>query len=91
MAYDTSNPPRLVTQPIAGAREWQYVSADASTAVRVDGYITNAEELGMKQYDTVKVVENDTGAVHFMTVAAINSDGSADLTDGLAVGTTDTD
>jgi hypothetical protein len=91
MAYSTSNPPRLVVQPIAGQRLWQYVSADDVATVNTNGYITNAEELGMKQYDTVIVVESDTGAVHFVTVVAINANGSADLTDGLAVGTANLD
>lgn len=91
MAYSTANPPRLKGQPIAGQRDWQYVSADAATAVRVDGYFTNAEELGMKANDTVYITESDTGAQHIATVVAINANGSADLTDGLAVGVTDTD
>lgn len=91
MAYSTSNPPRLVSQPIAGQRHWQYVSNDAITLVRVDGYITNAEELGMKANDIVTVIDADGNDADVAIVLAINSDGSADLSDGTAIDETNTD
>ena len=73
MPYATSNPPRLITQAIAGTRFWEYVSTDAVTAVRVDGYITNAEDLGMKANDIVTVIDSDGGTASMCIVAAINA------------------
>ncbi|BES72165.1 hypothetical protein RE428_31830 [Marinobacter nanhaiticus D15-8W] len=91
MAYSTSNPPRLCGQPIAGQRHWQYVSTDAVTDVRVDGYFTNAEELGMKVNDIVTVIDSDGNDADVCIVLAINADGSADLSDGTAISETNTD
>ena len=49
MAYETSNPPRMAVPSVgSGPSIWIYKDADAATVVRVDGYITNAEDLGMK-------------------------------------------
>lgn len=82
MAYSTSNPPMLISDGIGGkGQKWRYESTDAAADVDTDGYITNAEELGMKLYDTVDVMDTDAAVpiltVH--TVVAINADGSADL------------
>lgn len=87
MAYSTSNPPALVSQMVgkAGGSKWFYDSADAAIVVRVDGYITNAADLGMSVGDVVE--QRDTAGAtvaHNYVVAAINADGSADLTDGTA-------
>ena len=85
MAYSTDNPPQLRDQLIAGERKaWHYESTDASTVVRVDGYITNAQDLGMTVGDQVISVDTDnTFLTTSHTVAVINADGSADLTDGV--------
>ncbi len=95
MAYSTSNPPRMMAQPIAGQRQWQYVSTDAATVVRVTGYISNAGALGMKAGDLVWMVDSDASpvAAQLMTVATISATypGAADLTDGTAVTATNTD
>lgn len=95
MAYSTSNPPKCLVQSIAnaGAALWTYSSADASTVVRVSGYITNARDLGMKVGDAVITIDNDAVPVvqSMHVVSAINSNGSADLSDGVAVGSTNTD
>lgn len=91
MTYSVSNPPRLVSQPIAGQRHWQYVSTDPITDVRVDGYITNAEELGIKVNDIVTVIDSDGNDADVAIVLAINSNGSADLSDGTAISETNTD
>lgn len=95
MAYSTSAPPALLVQRVGSNSHaiWSYVSTDAATAVRVDGYITNAEDLGMKVGDLVLVLDSDSSpaANHLMTVVAINANGSADLSDGTAVTATDTD
>lgn len=92
MAYSTSNPPRLVQQPIAGLRQWQYTSTDAVTDVRVSGYFTNGYDLGMRKGDIVLVLDNDaspiTGAWCWVTS---DTSGVIDLSDGVTITGTDTD
>lgn len=94
MAYSTDNPPALMTQGLGGAggAKWSYDSTDAATVVRVDGYITDAKDLGMKVGDTVEQFDSAGGTVaHTYAVVAIQADGSADLSDGTAIVVTDTD
>lgn len=93
MAYSTDNPPALESQGVgSGGASWQYDSADAATLVRVDGYITNGKDLGMKVGDRVRQYDSAGGAVdHNYTVKAVNADGTVDLSDGSAVVVTDTD
>jgi len=96
MAYstDVDKQPYLVSPASGGANTfnvWHYKSADTIATVHTDGYITNAKELGMKALDVVIVVDTTTPAASIMTVAAINANGSADLTDGTAIVQTDTD
>ena len=95
MAYSTDNPPRLLSDGIGGGdyQVWMYRSTDTATAVRVDGYITNATKLGMKAGDIVLGVDTDASpiAAHFYVVSAINANGSADLSDGTAIVATDSD
>lgn len=92
MAYATTNPPVLISQGIAGFRLWKYESVDAATLVRVNGYFTNGWQLGMRANDIVFVTDTDTS--NTTTIHTVNQASAAsgvDLTDGLAVGTTDTD
>ena len=89
MAYATNNPPALHSQAVSGASEWVYESADNAASVRAANYFTNAQDLGMKVGDTVRVRDTDDNAVTIHTVLTVASSG-ADLTDGLAVGTTNT-
>ena len=91
MAYSTSTPPFVVSQGIYSGKNWRYESADAATLVRVAGYFTNGYALGMRAGDTVTVVDTDTS--YTTTIHTVNaaSSSSVDLTDGLAVGTTDSD
>lgn len=95
MAYSTSNPPRLIDQDIGnqGPANWRMTGTDAVTTVRVTGYITNAKALGMKVGDGITYTKTDATPMtkQLMTVAAINVNGSADLTDGTAVTVTNTD
>ena len=92
MAYATTNPPRLVSQPIAGLRQWQYSSADAVTLVRVSGYFTDGYDLGMRAGDIIHVLDNDaspiTGSICWVTSAVV---GTVDLSDGATITGTDTD
>lgn len=88
MAYSTSSPPRLVLPSFTNVSGeigvWDYSSTDAGTVVDASGYITNAKALGMKVGDVVRVTDTDASPVIVTQhrVVAINSDGSADLTDG---------
>ena len=92
MAYSTSNPPRLVQQPIAGLRMWQYDSVDAVTAVRVSGYFTNGWDLGMRKGDIVVVLDNDASPITGSWCWVTSADASAvDLSDGVTIAGTDTD
>lgn len=94
MAYSTSNPPALVFQTVGGTfREWVYRSTDAASVVRVAGYITNAEALGMKVGDSVRVIDTDASPVaqQIMNVVSISAAGAADLSDGVAVTATNSD
>ena len=94
MAYATTNPPLLLVEGVGGfMRIWGYRSTDAATAVRVDGYITNASDLGLQAGDVLISIDTDAspiaGQIHM--VSAINANGSADLSDGVAITATDTD
>ncbi|OWK18314.1 hypothetical protein AJ88_03805 [Mesorhizobium amorphae CCBAU 01583] len=91
MAYSTSNPPVLITQGIAGFRIWKYESVDAATLVRVSGYFTNGWQLGMRVNDIVFVTDTDSSNATTIHTVNLASAAAVDLTDGLAVGTTDTD
>lgn len=95
MAYSVDNPPALVHQMTGknGGSTWAYDSTDAATVVRVDGYITNGVDLGMKVGDVVH--QRDTAGAtvaHDYVVKTENANGSVDLTDGTATPVlTDTD
>ena len=96
MTYSTSTPPVLVVQGGVGNQFpaiWAYNSTDAASDVDADGYITNGKKLGMKLGDIVMVT--DTNASPRITtthmVAAVNSDGSVDLSDGVTIASTDSD
>lgn len=95
MAYDTANPPRCIAQSVGtnGGDLWWYQNTDAVTVVRVDGYITNAQDLGMTAGDVVFYLDTDASplTVQLFIVSAINANGSADLSDGTAITATDTD
>ncbi len=54
MAYETSNPPSLLTQRIGGTGAvWSYVDGDGLDDVLEVNYIANATDLGIKAGDTV--------------------------------------
>lgn len=74
MVYSTSNPPQQLV-PSIGDRPsiWAYESADDDATVNGAGYITNADDLGMKVGDFVYVFDTATplGSLHY--VNAINA------------------
>jgi hypothetical protein len=93
MAYETSNPPRLMVQSLGGGPAWwSYNDADAATAVRVSGYITDGDALGMNVGDIV-IQSDSAGATvaHIYTVVSVAAGGAADLSDGVAIVVTDSD
>lgn len=95
MAYSTSNPPMCLVSAMNASSNniWLYKSTDAATAVDADGYITNGEALGMRVGDIVFVLDTDASpiALTVHVVSAINTDGSVDLADGVALGSTNSD
>ena len=94
MAYSTNSPPALISQRVGtnGLALWMYDSADAAAVVRVSGYITNGDDLGMKVGDTV--IQGDSAGAsvsHMYAVVSVAAGGAADLSDGTAIVATDTD
>lgn len=94
MAYVTTNPPAMVTQRVGatGAAQWMYNSTDAAAVVRVAGYITNADDLGIKVGDVIIQTDTAGGTVgHIYLVNSVTAGGACDLTDGTAITATDSD
>lgn len=93
MAYATTNPPRMMVASTGTdtASWWSYYSTDAATAVRVTGYITDGDDLGMKVGDLVFQSSSDASVAHIYTVVSVAAGGAADLSDGTAIVVTDTD
>lgn len=94
MAYSTSSPPACITQRVGatGGAIWMYNSTDAATVVRVAGYITDADDLGIKVGDIIFHTDTAGGTVgHIYLVNSVTSGGACDLTDGTAITATDTD
>ncbi len=89
MAYSTDNPPKCLMSDIgnSGATIWTYRSTDGGATVDGDEYFTDAEDLGMKVGDIVFVTDSDTSQTTSHVVVTINANGSADLGDGITIGT----
>lgn len=87
MAYDTSNPPRVIVEGAPGdssirrgpGRVWLYSSLDAHAAVEAAGYFSNALAIGMNVGDIVIVVKSDTGATTIHSITALSITGQAPL------------
>ena len=89
--YSTSNPPYLIMQPIANKRIWGYDSTDAASAVDASGYFTNGYALGMRQGDLIFVTDTDASPV-ITTSHVVNVSGTTvDLSDGVTLGSTNSD
>jgi hypothetical protein len=93
MAYSTDNPPRCVVPGIGDGVPslWMYSSTDAATVVRVTGYISDGDDLGMKVGDVVIQSSSDATVGHIYLVNSVTAGGAADLSDGTAITATDTD
>lgn len=89
MAYVPDNF-NLLVQSISGPKLWHYRAlADAQLVIRVANFFTDAHLKGVSAGDLVMVSYGSfAGSIHaFNSVGA----GANDLTDGLAVLSTDTD
>lgn len=94
MAYSPSLPPALIAQGIAGKhRIWFYVSADAPSAIRVNGYFTNGFALGMRVNDLLIAVNTAASplAMQLFIVNQSSASAGVDVSDGTAITATDTD
>ena len=93
MAYSTDNPPALAGGELTNSvpQTWVYRSADTAATVDTDGYITNADDLGMKVGDVVYVHDTTTPALSFHMVASVTAGGAADLLDAGGTSSADTD
>lgn len=75
--YSTTLPPVRVAGAVAGPSLWLYSSAtDARSVVIAAGYISNADDLGMKVGDFVLSYEVDTGLGTLSVVTVVASSGS---------------
>lgn len=92
MAYDTSNPPAMISQRVGatGGALWYYASTDNLAAVNTAGYFSNGYDLGMRAGDIVFVLDTDdySGGIAVVNAASATS---VDITDGTALAATDTD
>lgn len=93
MAYSTSNPPALLVGSFNGTHPnvWSYKSEDGASDVDAAGYITNAEDLGMRVGDVVFVTDTNASPIITTThlVSAISAAGAADLSNtGATLGST---
>ena len=94
MAYSTDNPPKLIAQGIGGGgpKLWVYDDDDPTATVDGDGYITNADDLGMAVGDIVVHEDLSVGTTNQYRVDSVTAGGAADLADGTVTGsTTDSD
>ncbi len=81
MAYSTSNPPQVVAQGVGdGVTVWAYKSGDSITTVKGAGYISNGDDLGMKEGDLVLIADTATPASGTAIVDSVAAGGAAELT-----------
>ena len=92
MAYETSNPPRLLVPGVSGSPNvWIYVDGDPHATVDASGYFTNGYELGMRDGDQCMVVDNNLKITSWHYVEILTGT-TIDLADGTVIGsTTNTD
>jgi hypothetical protein len=91
MAYVTTNPPALFASAVGGmSRFWVYKSADPIATVNTANYFTNGGALGLKVGDLMYVWDTVNALGHLVFVNATGN-GTTDITDGLAITSTDTD
>lgn len=84
MAYDPENPPSLMVQNIGGTvglRHYALMWTDPIATVLTPGYISNAEEIGMRAGDVFQYSDVNMGqwSSYFLICTAIAANGSATL------------
>jgi hypothetical protein len=78
MAYETSNPPRLLIPSIGGGLQvWGYQSTHASTVVAGAGFFSNGAALGMRVGDVVLVVNSTSGVPYVTGISTVNDSSAA--------------
>lgn len=88
MAYETSNPPRLLVPGVAGSVNiWIYVDGDAHADVDASNYFTNGYKLGMRDGDQILVVDTNLKISSWHYVEILTGT-TIDLADGTVVGST---
>jgi len=74
MAYETTNPPSLVSQRIGdGPAIWIYSDGDVDSTVNGASYFSNGVALGMRVGDIVLVVDTTTPKVSYHGVASVTA------------------
>ena len=81
MAYETSNPPALISQRVGadGGAVWVYKDGDTLSTVIGADYISNGDALGMEAGDKVIFIDSTNTKAIDLTVSAVTSDGAASL------------
>ena len=79
----TANPARVVSQPIAGAKEWQYVSTHTQAEAAAAGFFTDGQALGMAVGESMKVHGSTTYVVSSHAITAVSSTGASISTGSL--------
>lgn len=81
MAYSSTNPPQLITQPYgdAGPGLWSYKSTDAIATVCGAGYVSDGLTRGMKAGDVVFVLNTNSTLGSLAYVSAVSTAGAATL------------
>jgi len=87
MAYTASTLTLTTESPLTGAgQQWRHASIDASTVVRVTGFITNGGLYGMKVNDILYHTETDTGITTAHRVVTVDATtGAVDLSDATVI------
>ena len=99
MAYNARGLICMATGKHAARRDpmvnhiWTLRTADAIATVNTDGYIADAKHCNMKVGDIVWAITSTGGTIAASTcmVTEINTDGSANLSNGVALTLTDSD
>ncbi len=81
MAYVPTAPPILMVPHVGdGPGLWLFEGADAHTAIDADDYISNGDDIGMREGDAVLYYDNNVpgSTVHHVRTAV--TAGSASLT-----------
>lgn len=92
MAYETTNPPKMILQGITGMKIFVYDDDDPITTVDGDGYITDGQTRGMAVGDVVIHEDLSVQTTNTYRVDSITTGGAVDLADATVIGSlTDSD